>query len=181
MIEGLKVEDLQYHSDDRGWLVELVHGCDLPEHELYNVPPEPGSQHGVSIRAPRFGQVYAVGDPAAGTIRAFHKHAVLWDYFTIINGSAKFVFVDDRDGVIEIPAPGQMVIKYPVSMQVEILSVRRPARITVPPGIFHGWMSLEPNTILISTASEVYNREHPDEVRIPFDSFGTKIWAVNPR
>ena len=45
--------------------------------------------------------------------------------------------------------------------------------IVVPPGVYHGWMSLEDDTQLVSTASEVYNREKPDEVRIPPNSFGT--------
>ena len=33
---------------------------------------------------------------------------------------------------------------------------------------------------MISTASHVYNREKPDEVRIPPDSFGD-VWAVKGR
>jgi dTDP-4-dehydrorhamnose 3,5-epimerase-like enzyme len=52
--------------------------------------------------------------------------------------------------------------------------------IIVPPGIYHGWMSLEDNTIMISVASEVYNKEKPDEVRIPPDSFGD-VWTIKGR
>ena len=40
-------------------------------------------------------------------------------------------------------------------------------RSEMPPGIYHGWMSLEPDTLLLSTASHVYNRDKPDEERIP--------------
>ncbi|MEJ5199015.1 MAG: hypothetical protein WHX53_08835, partial [Anaerolineae bacterium] len=32
----------------------------------------------------RFGQVYLVGDPVRGAIRAFHKHEELWDWFCIV-------------------------------------------------------------------------------------------------
>ncbi|MBI3961573.1 MAG: dTDP-4-dehydrorhamnose 3,5-epimerase family protein, partial [Deinococcus sp.] len=57
---------------------------------------------------------------------------------------------------------------------------RNPTLIGVPPGVYHGWMALEDDTQLISTASEVYNRERPDEVRIPPDSFGD-VWTVQGR
>lgn len=169
MIEGVKVTPVEFHSDDRGWLAEVCHCYELEQevcsHEAFDK----------DVKCPRFGQVYAVGNYAAGTIRAFHKHAKLWDYFFIVNGAAKFVLVDDRDARI---LPNRS--PEGTSMQSEILSARRPALITIPPGVFHGWMSLEPNTILISVGSELYDREHPDETRIDAYSFGD-IWSVKPR
>ena len=117
--------------------------------------PEP---HGV---VHQFGQVYLVGNMTRGTIRAFHKHNELWDWFFISHGSAKFVLVDDQD---DSPTKGEMM--------TVIIGERKPALIVVPPGVYHGWMSLEDDTQMISTASHVYNREKPDEVRIPPDSFG---------
>ena len=65
-------------------------------------------------------------------------------------------------------------------MQIVVSGPRNPALIVVPPGVYHGWMALEDDTQLISTASEVYNREKPDEVRIPPDSFGD-VWEVKGR
>ena len=53
-----------------------------------------------------------------------------------------------------------------------ILSDRKPQLLVIAPGVYHGWMSLEDDTQMISTASEVYNRDNPDEERVPFDSFG---------
>jgi hypothetical protein len=41
-------------------------------------------------------------------------------------------------------------------------------------------MSLEDDTQMISIASHAYNREKPDEVRIPPDSFGD-VWTVKGR
>jgi dTDP-4-dehydrorhamnose 3,5-epimerase-like enzyme len=52
--------------------------------------------------------------------------------------------------------------------------------VVVPPGVYHGWMALEDDTQMISTASHVYNRERPDEVRVSPDSFGY-IWEVKGR
>ncbi len=47
----------------------------------------------------------------------------------------------------------------------------------MPPGIYHGWMSLAPDTMLLSTASHMYNREKPDEERVPPDTFDRLIGA----
>ena len=154
MIEGVKLIDLVAREDDRGYLIEVVrHVGD-------------GEPHSV---AHKFGQVYLVGDPTRGSIRAFHKHAELWDWFFISHGSAKFVLKDDRPGS---PTYGEL-------MSI-IGSARKPKLIVVPPGVYHGWMSLEDDTQMVSTASHTYNREKPDEVRIPPDSFGD-VWTVKGR
>lgn len=149
MIQGVEVVPLVVRADDRGYLIEILRATDP--------------------YFTRFGQVYLVGDMARGTIRAFHKHAVLWDWFFISHGSAKFVLKDDRP---DSPTYGEMM--------TIVAGERNPTLIVVPPGVYHGWMSLEDDTQLISTASEVYNREKPDETRIPPDSFGD-VWTVKGR
>ena len=149
MIEGVRIVDLVVHMDDRGYLIEILRASD--DHFT------------------KFGQVYIVGDVAQGTIRAFHKHGELWDWFFISHGSAKFVLRDDRE---DSPTYGE-------TMTVTT-GERRPALIAVPPGVYHGWMALEDDTQLISAASEVYRRDDPDEVRMPPDSFGD-VWSVQGR
>lgn len=116
-----------------------------------------------------FGQVYLVGNLGRGVIRAFHKHQEMWDWFFISHGSAKFVLVDDRP---TSPTRDQL--------NILVVSSRNPSLIAVPPGVYHGWMSLEDDTQMVSIASEVYRRAQPDEVRIPPDSFGD-IWTVQGR
>jgi len=154
MIKDVQVIDLVAHYDDRGYLVEIVRHADDPE------------PHGV---VHQFGQVYLVGDMVRGTIRAYHKHEELWDWFFISHGSAKFVLKDDR---ADSPTCGEMM--------TIVVGERRPRLIVVPPGVYHGWMSLEDDTQMVSTASHTYNREQPDEVRIPPDSFGD-VWTVKGR
>ena len=149
MIEGVKVVPLVAHVDDRGFLIEIIRATD---------------SHFTT-----FGQVYLVGSVARGTVRAFHKHKELIDWFFISNGSAKFAFRDDR--------PDSPTYQ---EMQTVVIGTKNPNLIVVPPGVFHGWMALEDNTQLISTASEVYNRQNPDEVRVPPDSFGY-VWEVKGR
>lgn len=144
-IDGLTIKPTSLHTDDRGHLFEVIHDYDME----------------------KFGQVYVVEDPTRGIIRAFHKHEKLWDYFCIIQGAAKFVFVDDR--------PDSKTYKKKIEV---IASGRNPELITVPPGIYHGYISLEDKTILLSIASEVYNAEDPDEKRIPYDSYGKDVWPI---
>jgi dTDP-4-dehydrorhamnose 3,5-epimerase len=149
LIKDVAKIDLVAHVDDRGYLIEIIRATDP--------------------YFTKFGQVYLVGNFAKGTIRAFHKHKYLWDWFFISHGSAKFVLVDDRE---DSPTYKEM--------NTFVVCSRNPSLIVVPPGVYHGWMSLEDDTQLVSTASEVYNRENPDEVRIPPDSFGD-VWTVKGR
>jgi dTDP-4-dehydrorhamnose 3,5-epimerase len=149
MIEGVKLVGLVARVDDRGYLIEILRATD--EHFT------------------KFGQVYLVGNMSRGVIRAFHKHEVLWDWFFISHGSAKFALRDDR--------PDSPTYE---KMETHVITQRNPSLLVVPPGVFHGWMSLEDDTQMISTASEVYNREKPDEVRVPPDSFGYK-WEIQGR
>ncbi len=154
MIEGVQVVPLTARYDDRGYLIEIARQAG-------------GTEPHCVVH--RFGQVYLVGDMARGTVRAFHKHAELWDWFFISHGSAKFVLVDDRD---ESPTKGEKM--------TIVVGERKPALIVVPPGVYHGWMSLEDDTQMVSIASHPYNREQPDEVRIPPDAFGD-VWTVEGR
>lgn len=149
MIKDVEKVELVAHVDDRGYVLEIIRKIDP--------------------HFTKFGQVYLVGNFSAGTIRAFHKHEVLWDWFFISHGAAKFILVDDRK---DSPTYKEQ--------NIFVVSSRNPALVVVPPQVYHGWMSLEDDTQMISIASEVYNREKPDEARIPSDSFGD-IWTVKGR
>lgn len=152
-IDGVTVVPLTVHQDDRGYLMEIAraHGDEL--HAVVH----------------QFGQVYLVGDHVRGTIRAYHKHAQTWDWFCIVHGAAKFVLKDDRQGSSTYG-----------NMMTIVMSERAPKLLTVPPDVWHGWMSLEDDTLLISIASHTYNREQPDETRIPPHSF-TNVWRIRGR
>jgi dTDP-4-dehydrorhamnose 3,5-epimerase len=146
MIKDVQVVDLVPRIDDRGYLIEVLRSTD----EYFT----------------KFGQVYVVGDMVRNTVRAFHVHKILWDWFFISHGSAKFALVDGRN---ESPTYNEV--------NTVILTIIKPQLLVVPPGVYHGWMSLEDDTLMVSTASEVYNRENPDEARVPYDSFGYE-WNV---
>ena len=144
-IEGVVVTPLTTRVDDRGYLTEVLRATD----DTFT----------------KFGQMYVVGDIKAGTIRAFHKHDILWDWFFISHGTAKFVLWDGRVGP-----------DYKKTMTV-ITGERNPVLLTIPPGVFHGWMALDDDVQLVSVASEVYNHDNPDEVRVDPYVLGD-VWTV---
>lgn len=145
MIQGVEVVKITTHSDDRGHLAE-IYRTDTEYHKAFG---------GV------INQVYIVEDPVRGTIRAFHRHKELWDFFFISHGSAKFALHDGRK---DSPTYGET--------NTLILGDKQRGMLVVPPGVYHGWMSLEDDTQLMSIASHTYNRENPDEERVAYDSFG---------
>ena len=154
MINDVQIIDLIVKMDDRGYLTEIARAVGGNE------------QHCIIHQ---FGQVYLVGDMTKGSIRAYHKHNELWDWFFICHGSAKFVLKDDRKDSSTFE-----------EMMTIVTGDRSPKLLTIPPGVYHGWISLEDDTQMISIASHTYNHEKPDEIRIPPDSFGN-VWEIKGR
>ncbi|GBD25937.1 hypothetical protein HRbin30_01264 [bacterium HR30] len=149
MIRDVRLIELKPRVDDRGYLIKVLRADDP--------------------HFTKFGEVYIVGDFARGTVRAWHKHRVLWDYFHISHGAAKFALCDDRPD-------------SPTYRKIEeyVLSARNPSTLVVPPGVYHGWVALEDDTQLVSIASELYDPDNPDEERIPWNSFDYD-WSVRFR
>lgn len=157
-INDVEAIPLKIHEDDRGYLYEIIHKSD----------------DFVSGCNQEIRQVYVVGDRIEKIVRAFHKHNELHDWFCLVKGSAKFVLIDDRR---DSPTFEKFDMVY--------CSDKSPKLLVVPPGIYHGWMSLEPDTIMVSSASHEYNRENPDEHRVAPDAFdnllGTNPWEIKGR
>jgi dTDP-4-dehydrorhamnose 3,5-epimerase-like enzyme len=155
-IGGLFVRDLLVNVDDRGVLVELMRN-DWPENMV-------GLSNYITLK-----QIYLVANKTLA-IRAFHKHGRLVDYFCIIQGNAKFIFVDDRTNSETFE-----------NMQIVNVTDQRLQLITVPTGVFHGWKA-DIGTILISGANQLYmgidKKGELDEVRIPWDTYGVGIWET---
>jgi len=152
-IQGLFVRDLQVNVDDRGVLVELMR--EDWEDEFFNK---------VVLK-----QIYLVANKQKA-VRAFHKHEKLVDYFCIIQGNAKFIFIDDRQ---DKETYGNTKIVNVTDQRLQV--------ITVPVGVYHGWKA-DIGTILISGASELYKgvdkKDVLDEERIAWDILGVGIWEV---
>ena len=163
------IQQLTRHVDDRGDLCELFR-----DSWRLGARREGSDRFSVDIL-----QVYTVFDPQPMTVRAYHRHEYLWDLFTIVSGSAKFHIIQGPDGFPLSPVgTANLRVGYAGDDLLVTLSARKPQLLVVPPYYWHGWMSLEPNTMLLSLASREYDKDKPDEERIPFDAFGDHIWKV---
>ncbi len=163
------VRDLKTFIDDRGILTELCR-IDWPEVET------------------EIKQVYTVQNHTKGTVRAYHCHDRLWDYFLILKGSAKFITFDyDRfkefvgssiSGTLEEKHCKKLFVKESDAYKEFVTSDKRMQMVVIPPRWMHGWMPLEEDTILVSVASQTYQPDKPDEVRISWDTLGKDVWTT---
>ncbi|MBI4302703.1 MAG: dTDP-4-dehydrorhamnose 3,5-epimerase family protein [Chloroflexi bacterium] len=107
----------------------------------------------------RFAQAYvALNYP--GVVRAWHYHLGQDDLFTAMKGMVKLVLYDNREGS---PTKGEV--------QEFFLGEQNPILVKVPANVIHGYKTIgvEPS-LLINFPNQLYDRVHPDEHRLPWDS-----------
>ncbi|MGI0036653.1 MAG: dTDP-4-dehydrorhamnose 3,5-epimerase family protein, partial [Nitrososphaera sp.] len=92
-----------------------------------------------------------------------------WKGFFVASGAAKFVLVDDRKD-----SPTYK------NNEAFVLTPASPSILVIPTGVYNGWMSLADNTIVIGISTEPFDRDNPDDERIPPDTFGD-LWTVKGR
>tara|TARA_Y100000592_G_scaffold18799_1_gene28755 strand:- start:10185 stop:10670 length:486 start_codon:yes stop_codon:yes gene_type:complete len=109
---------------------------------------------------------------------AWHKHDIQTDYWFCIKGSFKVGLASPvynlnfqgevlgEDGKVENLA----LDEYSYNVEFEYLSDKYPRMLKIPPGIYHGYKALEPNSILLYYLSEKYNPK--DEIRKKVGEFG---------
>ena len=100
-------------------------------------------------------------------IVAWHKHNIQTDYWCCLKGSFKVGLASPAN------VPQEAGDIYDVKF--EYLSEKNPRILKIPPGIYHGYKALEPNSILIYYLTEKFNPK--DELRAKPGSFGEK-WHV---
>lgn len=85
-------------------------------------------------------------------IVAWHKHNIQTDYWCCLKGSFKVGLAEDN------------------KVEWQYLSDKNFRVLEIPPGIYHGYKSIEPNSILMYYLTEKYNPE--DEIRAKVGEFG---------
>lgn len=116
----------------------------------------------------RFGQVY-VSLNYPGVIRGWHYHKKQTDFFAVVKGMVKVALYDARQGS---PTEGE-INEY-------FLGERNNLLLRIPVGVYHGYKTIgvEPS-LLLNFPTEVYNRDDPDEFRVPWDSKDIPYdWAI---
>jgi dTDP-4-dehydrorhamnose 3,5-epimerase len=107
----------------------------------------------------KFGQVY-VTTAYPGVVKAWHFHKKQTDNFTCIAGMMKVALFDARD---DSSTRGNLMEVF--------VGVRNPVLITVPPGVYHGFKAIGPETAYFLSIPDLpYNYQEPDEYRLPPDT-----------
>ena len=114
-------------------------------------------------------RLYSTGNFSSGVIRGFHKHKKERKAFFVPSGSAKFVAVDDRKDSSTYN-----------EINTFILSNLKPSVLTIPTGVYTGWMSLEDNTVVLGISSEIFDKENLDDERLDPYTYGD-VWKVKDR
>ncbi len=146
-INDVKLQSLGRFKDQRGSLSVLV-----------------SKNRNDAPNASKIEEVYISDIPNSGTIRAGHKHHRLDEFFVILDGSAKFVLVDDR----------KESITYKKHVTVFLNGEFR-SSLFVPSEIFHVFITLENNSKCLAIASEAYDAQNPDIVPATSDVFGNEF------
>jgi len=107
----------------------------------------------------KFGQVYLT-TTFPGVVKAWHYHKKQDDNITVVKGMLKLVLYDNRE---ESPTRGEINEFF--------IGEQNPVLVHVPKRILHGWKCVgHEEAMVINCVTEPYNREHPDEHRLPYDS-----------
>jgi len=106
-----------------------------------------------------FAQVYVTLN-YPGVIRAWHRHLRQTDHFAVIEGMVKVVLFDDRPNS---PTVGELAEFF--------IGEQNPVLLRIPAGVLHGYKTIGTKpSLLLNFPTELYNREEPDEIRLPYDS-----------
>ncbi len=107
----------------------------------------------------KFGQCY-VSMNYPNVIRAWHWHQKQDDHFVVVKGMIRVGLYDMRESS---PTRGEVNEFY--------LGENNNIVLKIPVGVAHGYktVGVEPS-LLVNFPSEAYNREEPDEQRLPWDT-----------
>lgn len=106
-----------------------------------------------------FGQVYMT-TTYPGVVKAWHMHRLQTDHMAAVHGMFRLALHDARDGSNTRGA-----------LQEVYMGVHNPVVVSIPPGVYHGWMCVsQEEGIVVNVPDLPYNRENPDEYRLPVDT-----------
>ena len=151
-VDGVMVKSLRKHADQRGYFIEQLKRGDVDDEGREFLPALPFAQMSRSL-------AYARGGNPPELIKAFHWHKRQWDYWDVIQGNARVVLVDLREGS---PTAGRL--------QTVIIGEHAPKMVAIPPYVGHGYQVLDLRDVVLNYyVTEPYDPAEPDEGRIPWD------------
>ncbi len=151
-IHDVRIKTFIKHADERGYFIEQLKRGDLDDDGRPFIDPGDFAQMSRSL-------AYARGGNPPELIKAFHWHALQWDYWDVVVGNARAVLVDLRP---DSPTCG--------NIQTVMLGENSPRMVAIPPLVAHGYQCLGAKDVhLVYYVTEPYNNAHPDEGRIAWN------------
>jgi len=141
LIEGIELKQLKKNVDERGYLCELL-------------------RRDWSICKDFAMMYFSVTFP--GVVRGWHRHQRTrqQDCMCVLQGTAKIVVYDDREGS---PTRG-LINEF-------VIGQDNPTLVKLPGECWHGFKALGVKPVLlINFPSKLYDYEKPDEERLPPDT-----------
>ena len=141
LIEGIELMQLRKNVDERGYLCELL-------------------RKDWSIFKDFTMTYFSITYP--GVIRGWHRHprTKQQDHMCVLQGTAKIVVYDDREG-----SPTRGIINE------FVIGEDNPTLIKIPGECWHGFKALGIKPVLlINFPTNLYDYEKPDEERLPPDT-----------
>jgi dTDP-4-dehydrorhamnose 3,5-epimerase len=141
LIEGVEVKPLKKNMDERGYLCELLR----KDWSIYK----------------EFAMTYfSITFP--GVVRGWHRHPRTrqMDNMCVLQGAAKIVVYDDREGSSTKGLVNEFVV-----------GEDNPALVQIPGECWHGFKALGVKPVLLlNFPTALYDYEEPDEERLPPDT-----------
>jgi dTDP-4-dehydrorhamnose 3,5-epimerase len=151
-IDGVMIKTFRKHVDQRGFFIEQLKRGDVDDDGRPFVPEHAFSQMSRSL-------AYARGGNPPELIKAFHWHKRQWDYWDIVQGNARVVLVDLREGS-----------QTEGAVQTLMLGENSPKMVAIPPYVAHGYQAVDLRDVVLTYyVTEPYDPVNPDEGRIPWN------------
>jgi dTDP-4-dehydrorhamnose 3,5-epimerase len=95
-----------------------------------------------------------------GKARGWVMHELQTDRVYVLRGRIRVGMYDARPG-----SPTEGVL------QVEVISERNRASVTIPPGVWHGFQNVgSEEAWFVNFTTHAYDYEHPDKIRMPLEN-----------
>ncbi len=105
-----------------------------------------------------------------GRLNAFHVHPkrIQDELWCVINGAALVWLIDLREDSA-----------MPNRRESYVLSGEAPGLLHIPWGVAHGYKAGPTGAMLLYAANDQFDRQDPNEGRLPWDFFGPELWQEN--
>ena len=137
MINGVEIKELKTLNDDRGFFREIIRVTD-------------------DFFADKFGQ-WSHSYVFDGVIKAWHFHRIQTDWWYIVSGVLRVGLCDLREESDT----------YKQTMDFLMGDLQPAGVLKIPPGIAHGYKTVQGPVNILYLTSHVYNPD--DEIRLPYN------------